>query len=69
VPIELVAMFVSIRLYGSAYIAEDVCSGLNQVPRGLTEAEQVLGSSRRVIWGRIKVPMARDPCQYRICRH
>jgi His/Glu/Gln/Arg/opine family amino acid ABC transporter permease subunit len=58
VPIELVAMVMSITLYGSAYIAEVVRGGLNQVPRGLTEAGQALGLSQSAIWGRIKVPMA-----------
>lgn len=58
VPIELVAMIASITLYGSAYIAEVVRGGLNQVPRGLTEAGQALGLSRAAIWGRVKVPLA-----------
>ncbi|MEH6521886.1 MAG: hypothetical protein V7775_11795 [Sulfitobacter sp.] len=68
-PIELVAMIVLITQHGSAYSAEVVCGGLNQVPRGLTEAGQVLGASRRVIWRRIKVLMALDPCEHRNCRH
>ncbi len=58
VPIELAAMIVSIVLYGSAYIAEVVRGGLNQVPRGLTEAGQALGLTPRYIWSRIKLPMA-----------
>lgn len=58
VPIELVAMITAITLYGSAYIAEVVRGGLNQVPRGLTEAGQALGLSRSHIWSRVKVPMA-----------
>lgn len=58
VPIELVAMITAITLYGSAYIAEVVRGGLNQVPRGLTEAGQALGLSYGAIWARIKVPMA-----------
>jgi len=58
VPIELVAMITSITLYGSAYIAEVVRGGLNQVPRGLIEAGRALGLSPASIWGRIKVPMA-----------
>lgn len=58
VPIELLALVVSITLYGSAYIAEIVRGGLNQVPRGLVEAGQALGMSRVSIWSRIKVPMA-----------
>lgn len=58
VPIELLALIVSITLYGSAYIAEIVRGGLAQVPRGLVEAGQALGLSRASIWSRIKVPMA-----------
>lgn len=58
VPIELLALIVSITLYGSAYIAEIVRGGLSQVPRGLVEAGQALGLSRVSIWSRIKVPMA-----------
>lgn len=58
VPIELLAMVVSITLYGSAYIAEIVRGGLSQVPKGLVEAGQALGLSRLQIWSRIKVPMA-----------
>ncbi|KEJ89015.1 ABC transporter permease subunit [Sulfitobacter donghicola] len=58
VPIELLALVVSITLYGSAYIAEIVRGGLAQVPRGLVEAGQALGLSRVSIWSRIKVPMA-----------
>jgi His/Glu/Gln/Arg/opine family amino acid ABC transporter permease subunit len=57
VPIELLALVVSITLYGSAYIAEIVRGGLGQVPRGLVEAGQALGLSRMSIWSRIKVPM------------
>lgn len=58
VPIELLALIISITLYGSAYIAEIVRGGLAQVPRGLVEAGQALGLSRMSIWSRIKVPMA-----------
>lgn len=58
VPIELVALIISITLYGSAYIAEIVRGGLVQVPRGLVEAGQALGLSHMSIWSRIKVPMA-----------
>lgn len=58
VPIELLAMIVSITLYGSAYIAEIVRGGLNHVPRGLVEAGQALGLTHMSIWSRIKVPMA-----------
>jgi len=58
VPIELLAMIIAITLYGSAYIAEIVRGGLNQVSSGLVEAGQALGLSRRAIWSRIKVPMA-----------
>ncbi len=57
-PIELLAMILSITLYGSAYIAEIVRGGLSQVPRGLVEAGQALGLSRMSIWSRVKVPMA-----------
>lgn len=58
VPIELLALIISITLYGSAYIAEIVRGGLAQVPRGLVEAGQALGLSNMSIWSRIKVPMA-----------
>ncbi len=58
IPIELFGMIVAITLYGSAYIAEVVRGGLSQVPRGLTEAGQALGLTKRAIWSRIKMPMA-----------
>jgi len=58
VPIELVAMILAITLYGSAYIAEVVRGGLNEVPSGLTEAGKALGLSSRAIWFHIKMPMA-----------
>ncbi len=58
VPIELVAMVVSIVLYGSAYIAEVVRGGLNEVPKGLVEAGKALGLSTHSIWFKIKMPMA-----------
>lgn len=58
VSVELWAMIVSITAYGSAYIAEVVRGGLNEVPRGLVEAGQALGLSRGSIWSRIKIPMA-----------
>ncbi|WP_299483755.1 ABC transporter permease subunit [uncultured Roseibium sp.] len=58
VPIELVAMILAITLYGSAYIAEVVRGGLNEVPSGLTEAGKALGLSSRAIWFHVKVPMA-----------
>ncbi|WP_306144691.1 ABC transporter permease subunit [Roseibium sp. MMSF_3412] len=58
VPIELVAMILAITLYGSAYIAEVVRGGLNEVPSGLTEAGKALGLSSRAIWFYIKMPMA-----------
>ncbi|MEP2782833.1 MAG: ABC transporter permease subunit [Pseudoruegeria sp.] len=58
VPIELLAMIISITLYGSAYIAEIVRGGLKQVPKGLVEAGQALGLNHMSIWSRIKVPMA-----------
>ncbi len=35
IPIELIAMIISIVLYGSAYIAEVVRGGLEEVPKGL----------------------------------
>ncbi len=58
VPIELVAMIVSIVLYGAAYIAEVVRGGLQEVPRGLLEAGKALGLTSRSIWFKIKLPMA-----------
>ncbi len=58
VSIELIAMIVGIVLYGSAYIAEVVRGGLQEVPKGLVEAGQAVGLSPRAIWSRIKVPMA-----------
>lgn len=56
--IELVAMIVGIVLYGSAYVAEVVRGGLEDVPKGLIEAGQALGLSSFYIWSRIKLPMA-----------
>ncbi len=58
VSVELWAMIVAITMYGSAYIAEVVRGGLNEVPRGLVEAGHALGLSNGAIWSRIKVPMA-----------
>ena len=58
IPIELIAMIISIVLYGSAYIAEVVRGGLEEVPKGLVEAGQSLGLNERVIWFRIRMPMA-----------
>lgn len=58
VSIELVAMIVSIVLYGSAYIAEVVRGGLQEVPKGLLEAGEALGLPSRAIWFQIKLPMA-----------
>ena len=58
VSIELTAMILAITLYGSAYIAEVVRGGLNEVPSGLTEAGKALGLSSRAIWFHIKMPMA-----------
>ena len=56
--IELVAMLIAIILYGSAYIAEIVRGGLQEVPKGLTEAGNSLGLTDRQIWFKIKMPMA-----------
>ena len=56
--IELVAMLIAIILYGSAYIAEVVRGGLQEVPKGLMEAGSSLGLSDRQIWFKIKMPMA-----------
>lgn len=58
ISIELVAMIIAITFYGSAYIAEVVRGGLNEVPKGLTEAGQALGLPPRAIWFHIKMPMA-----------
>ncbi len=58
VSIELIAMVIGIVLYGSAYIAEVVRGGLQEVPKGLIEAGQAVGLSRGAIWSRIKMPMA-----------
>ncbi|QMU58303.1 MAG: ABC transporter permease subunit [Boseongicola sp.] len=58
ISIELVAMIVSIVLYGSAYVAEVVRGGLKEVPVGLVEAGQALGMSPAAIWSRVKLPMA-----------
>ncbi|MDH3668312.1 MAG: ABC transporter permease subunit [Paracoccaceae bacterium] len=56
--VELVAMILGIVLYGSAYIAEVVRGGLNEVPKGLTEAGQALGMHAWAVWFKIKMPMA-----------
>lgn len=58
VSIELVAMILGIVLYGSAYIAEVVRGGLQEVPKGLVEAGKAVGLGARDIWFRIKLPMA-----------
>lgn len=58
VSIEFVAMIVAIVLYGSAYIAEVVRGGLQEVPKGLIEAGEAIGLSEGAIWTRIKMPMA-----------
>lgn len=58
VSIEFVAMIVAIVLYGSAYIAEVVRGGLQEVPKGLIEAGQAIGLSTGAIWSRVKMPMA-----------
>lgn len=58
IPVELITMILSCSLYGAAYIAEVVRGGLNEVPKGLTEAGHSLGLSERMIWLKIKMPMA-----------
>lgn len=58
VSIELVAMILGIVLYGSAYIAEVVRGGLQEVPKGLVEAGKAVGLNNKDIWFRIKLPMA-----------
>lgn len=58
IPVELIAMIVSTTLYGAAYIAEVVRGGLQEVPRGLVEAGRALGLSERMIWIKVKMPMA-----------
>lgn len=58
IPVELVAMIISIVLYGAAYIAEIVKGGLRAVPKGLIEAGRSLGLSERAIWFKITMPMA-----------
>lgn len=55
---ELLVMIIAIVLYGSAYIAEVVRGGLSEVPKGLIEAGEALGLTPRVIWAKIKMPMA-----------
>jgi len=56
--VELLTMIIAITLYGSAYIAEVVRGGLQEVPRGQTEAGQSLGLSAARIWLNITVPLA-----------
>ncbi|MEM7377783.1 MAG: ABC transporter permease subunit [Pseudomonadota bacterium] len=58
VSVELLAMVVAITLYSSAYIAEVVRGGLQDVPRGQVEAGQSLGLSAGRIWWEIKLPIA-----------
>lgn len=58
VPVEFITMIVSTSLYGAAYIAEIVRGGLNEVPKGLVEAGKSLGLSERMVWWKIKIPMA-----------
>ncbi len=58
VPVELITMIIACTLYGAAYIAEIVRGGLNEVPKGLVEAGNSLGLNERMVWFRIKLPMA-----------
>ncbi|MEM9604515.1 MAG: ABC transporter permease subunit [Pseudomonadota bacterium] len=58
VSMELLAMVVAITLYSSAYIAEVVRGGLEEVPRGQIEAGQSLGLSSARIWWEVKLPLA-----------
>jgi len=58
VSIELVAMILSITLYGAAYIAEVVRGGLKEVNRGLVEAGAALGLNDLQVWRLIKLPLA-----------
>ena len=55
---ELLAMLIGIVLYSAAYIGEVVRGGLDEVPKGLTEAGKALGLGRFAIWWTIKIPMA-----------
>ena len=58
ISVEFLAMIIAITLYGSAYIAEVVRGGLQEVRRGLIEAGQALGLKESTIWWQIKMPMA-----------
>lgn len=58
IPVELVTMMIAIVLYGTAYIAEVVRGGLEEVPKGLIEAGQALSLPNHTIWFRIKLPIA-----------
>ena len=58
VSIELVAMIISITLYGAAYIAEVVRGGLQAIPKGQYEAADALGLSYWRKMGLIILPQA-----------
>lgn len=55
---ELLACVIAISVYGGAYIAEIIRSGLNAVPNGMREAGHALGLSGFQIFTRIRLPLA-----------
>lgn len=57
-PIELLALVFATVLFGSAYIGEIVRGGLQAVPKGLVEAAQALGLPPRVVFLRVRFPVA-----------
>ena len=55
---SLVALIIGLSLYQGAFIAEVYRSGIQSVPRGHSEAAQVLGLSRLQNFTRIVLPQA-----------
>lgn len=58
IPLELIALVLATVLFSAAYIGEIVRGGLLSVPRGLIEAAQALGLPARVVFGRVRFPIA-----------
>lgn len=57
-PVEFLVLLVAITLYSSAYIAEIVRGGLQSVDIGQIEAGRALGLKERIIYWRIRFPLA-----------
>ncbi len=55
---ELIALAMSLTIYGAAFIAEAVRAGVQSVPKGQTEAARSLGMKEKQIMKLIIVPQA-----------